>query len=153
MRVIHSKLVGTPFNIALIVSRYNQEITQKLYEGALQRLRELGVSEDQISVVWVPTATEIPLVAQRLAKLEYYEVIIALGSVIRGETDHYDYVCQQVSQGCQKVALDNNIPVIFGVLTTETEEQALERVGGSLGHKGRDAVDAAVEMVAVLRQI
>src|SRR5262249_4934638 len=102
--------------------------------------------------VWVPGAIEIPIMVQRLAKTTRYEAIIALGAVIRGETTHYDYVCQQVSYGCQRLALDYNLPVIFGVLTTDTEEQALDRVGGQHGHKGRDAVDTAIEMVKVLRK-
>lgn len=141
------------FNIAIVVSRFNEEVTQRLHDGAIQRLKELNFKDEQITAIWVPGAVEIPLVAQRLSHTKKYEAIICLGVVIRGETSHYDYVCEQVSQGCQRVSLDNNIPVIFGILTTENEEQALDRVGGQHGHKGRDAVDAALEMVAVLKQI
>lgn len=141
------------YNIALVVSHFNEEITQALYEGAVARLQELGFANEHITVVWVPGAVEIPLTAQRLARADGYEAIICLGAVIRGETTHYDYVCEQVSMGCQKVALENDVPVIFGVLTTENEEQAHDRIGGKHGHKGRDAVDAALEMVSVLRQI
>lgn len=141
------------YNIALVVSRFNEEITQALYEGAVARLQELGFANENITVVWVPGAVEIPLTAQRLARADGYEAIICLGAVIRGETTHYDYVCDQVSMGCQRVALENDVPVIFGVLTTENEEQAHDRIGGKHGHKGRDAVDAALEMVSVLRQI
>lgn len=136
--------------IAIVVSEFNVNITQRLLEGALERLREL--SEKEAFVAWVPGAVEIPLLAQHLAKTKRYDAIVALGAVIRGETTHYDYVCQQVSDGCQRVSLDHHIPVIFGVLTTENEQQALERVGGKHGHKGRDAMDAAFQMINLLRQ-
>lgn len=153
MPIIHSKTLQEPFNIALIISKFNEEITQRLYQGALARLVELQVPEERITVVWVPGAVEIPLVAQRLAKLHNYAALITLGAVIRGETTHYDYVCQQVSAGCQQVALQYDLPVIFGVLTTENEDQALARTGGKHGHKGHDAVDAAFEMISVLQQV
>jgi 6,7-dimethyl-8-ribityllumazine synthase len=141
------------FPLGLIVSRFNSEVTKLLLDGALKRLKELGFQESQIHIVWVPGAIEIPIVAQRVAQLGTFEAIICLGAVIRGETDHYKYVCQQVSAGCQHVALQNDIPVIFGILTTDNESQAKERAGGKEGNKGRDAVDAAVETVNVLRQI
>ena len=137
--------------IAIIVSRFNQEITQRLLQGAKERLSEVGLSHDQFPVTWVPGAIELPLAAQQFAKREEFGAIICLGAVIRGETDHYDYVCQQVSYGCQRVALDFDIPVIFGVLTTENEEQALARTGGAHGHKGREAADAAMEMIALMQ--
>lgn len=143
--------INFPARIALIVSRFNPEVTEKLLEGALERMRELSL--DNETVVWVPGAVEIPLIAQHLARSNHYHAIIALGAVIRGETTHYDYVCQQVSDGCQKVALENHIPVIFGVLTTEDEEQAQARVGGAHGHKGREAVDAAYQMIGLLGQL
>lgn len=141
------------FNIAVVVSRFNEEITQKLYEGAIARLIELGFTSQQIKVVWVPGAIEIPITAQRLAQTKKYAAILCLGAVILGETKHFDYVCQQVSYGCQKVSLTHNIPVIFGVLTTDTEEQAYDRVGGKHGHKGRSAADAAFELVKTLQEI
>ncbi len=137
--------------IAIIVSRFNQEITQRLLQGAKERFGEAGLSHDQFPVTWVPGAIELPLAAQQFAKREEFSAIICLGAVIRGETDHYDYVCQQVSYGCQRVALDFDIPVIFGVLTTENEEQALARTGGAHGHKGREAADAAMEMIAIMQ--
>jgi len=137
-------------SIAIITSRFNEEVTQLLYDGALQRLREKNITEDQLKLIWVPGAIEIPLVAQRLARANSCDAIICLGAVIRGETTHYDYVCRQVSEGCQKVALENDVPVIFGVLTTENKAQALDRLGGNHGHKGFDAVDAALEMIAVM---
>ena len=142
-----------PFPIAIVVSRFNQIVTERLYTGAIKQLEHLGFASDLITVVDVPGAVEIPIVAQRLAKKAKHEAIITLGAVIRGETSHYDYVCTQVSQGCQQVAMAYDLPVIFGVLTTENRAQALDRVGGRHGHKGVDAVDAAIEMVTVLRKI
>lgn len=141
------------FNVGIVISRFNAEITQKLHDGAIERLTELGFPSEKIHVVWVPGAIEIPLTAQRLARTEKYEAIICLGAVIYGETRHFDYVCEQVSQGCQSVALAEDIPVIFGVLTTNNMEQARDRVGGAKGHMGKEAVNAAVEMVSVLSQI
>ena len=142
------------FNIAIVVSRFNQSITEELLNGALQRLKELNFPEQHITIVRVPGAVEIGLTAQQIAiSDENCLAIICLGAVIRGETDHYDYVCQQVSYACQKVALQESIPVIFGVLTTDNEEQALARIDGNRCHKGRDAVDAAMEMISVLEQI
>lgn len=132
--------------IAVITSRFNESVTTKLFEGCVQRLEELGVTLGDDDIRWVPGAVEIPLIAQRYAK-KSYDAIICLGAVVRGETTHYDYVCQQVSYGCQRVALDYDIPVIFGVLTTENGAQAFDRVGGAHGHKGRDAAEAAVEMI------
>ncbi len=136
--------------IAIVVSRFNEKITQALLEGALQRFQELQPTLSVPPVYWVPGAVEIPLIAQRLALTRQYFAIVCLGCVIRGETTHYDFVCQQLSYGCQRVALDQSIPVIFGILTTENEEQALARAGGTEGHKGRDAVEAAFEMIQLM---
>ncbi len=131
--------------IAIVVSEFNELITRKLYEGCLARLHEHGILVDEYEdVCWVPGAIEIPLMAQRFARSRKYTAVICLGAVIRGETTHYDYVCQQVSYGCQRVALDQDLPVVFGILTTENTEQAWDRVGGAHGHKGRDAADVAV---------
>ena len=140
-------------NIAIIVSEFNQAITSKLLSGALERLQARGVAKDHIHVVHVPGAVEIPLTAQLLAKSKKYAAIICLGAVIRGDTDHYDYVCQQVSNGCQKVMLEQELPVIFGILTTNTVEQAEDRVGGKEGHKGHDAADAALVMCERIRDL
>lgn len=145
--------VEKPFAIAIVVSRFNEPVTSKLLEGALHRLESLGFTDEHITVAEVPGAVEIPIAAQRFAQTGDYKAVIALGAVIRGETPHFDYVSEQVSQGCQQVSLQHNLPVIFGVLTTENGEQALERVGGSKGHKGIYAVDAAIEMVDVCQQI
>ncbi|HAT2065967.1 TPA: 6,7-dimethyl-8-ribityllumazine synthase [Legionella pneumophila] len=144
---------GVTFPIGIVVSNFNELITSALKKGALDRLTELGFKPEDITLVEVPGAVEIPFVAQLLAKKQKVEVIVALGAVIRGETSHYDYVCDQVSQGCQRVMLDYNIPVIFGVLTTENDEQALARVGGTHGHKGRDAIDCAVSMRFIKQQL
>lgn len=139
--------------IAIVVSDFNIHITEKLLEGALNRLKVKGKTDKDITIIHVPGAVEIPLVAKALALTEEYAAILALGSVIRGETSHYDYVCEQVSQGCQKVMLDHMVPVIFGVLTTENDEQAYDRVGGKHGHKGEDAADAALHMIQVIKNI
>lgn len=136
--------------IAIIVSEFNQEITGKLLAGAHTRLLELGIDEKDITIAEVPGAVEIPLIAQLIAKNGDHKAIIALGCVIRGETSHYDYVCELVSQGCLRVMLDFDIPVIFGILTTENEEQAHARAGGAEGNKGADAADAALSMLKLI---
>jgi len=138
---------------AIIVSQFNHTITDKLLEGTLARLQELGVDNTHLAVIHVPGAVEIPLTAQLLAKTKKYQAIICLGAVIRGDTDHYQYVCQQVSQGCQQVMLTHEIPIIFGVLTTDTVEQADDRVGGKEGHKGKDAADAAYAMATLVARL
>lgn len=155
MREIKAQIEGSTYSfpIAIIVSTFNEPITNALKEGALQRLNELGFKPKDITVVEVPGAVEIPLVANIIAKKNQVQAIIALGAVIRGETTHYDYVCDQVSFGCQKVMLDHNLPVVFGILTTENEEQAWDRLGGKHGHKGRDAVDCAVKMQSIKQQL
>ena len=141
------------FPIAIVVSVFNRKVTQALQDGALEALTKAGFSSEAITVVEVPGAVEIPLVAKALAKKNKYSAILALGAVIRGETSHYDYVCEQVSRGCQEVTLAFDTPVIFGVLTTENEAQAWDRLGGAHGHKGHDAVEAALAMVQVLAAI
>jgi 6,7-dimethyl-8-ribityllumazine synthase len=132
--------------IAVITGRFNEPVTSKLYDGCIKRLEEQGVTLEDDDIRWVPGVVEIPLIAQRFAQ-KGYDAIICLGAVIRGETTHYDYVCQQVSYGCQRVALDYDVPVIFGILTTENGDQAFDRVGGKHGHKGKDAADTAMEMI------
>lgn len=153
MKQIKANTNNTSFPIAIIVSAFNQLITTALKDGALARLGELGFAASDITVIEVPGAVEIPFVANLLAKKSKVQAIITLGAVIRGETSHYDYVCEQASQGCQRVMLDHDIPVIFGVLTTENEAQAWDRIGGNHGHKGREAVDCAVMMQDIKKQI
>lgn len=139
--------------IAIVVSDFNDEITHELKNGAVQELKKQGWLENELTIVHVPGAIEIPLMAQRLAKTKKYGAVIALGAVVRGDTDHYDYVCQQVSYGCQRVSLDESLPIIFGVLTTDNEAQALARCGGEHGHKGVDAARAAIQMINLLAEI
>ena len=145
--------VTEPFPLAIVVSQFNQDITSELLKGALSRLESFGFTKNHVTIVEVPGAVEIPLIVKYLASKKQFGAIIALGAVIRGETTHYEYVCQQVSQGCQTVALDTGLPVVFGVLTTENEAQAWDRLGGAHGHKGEDAADCALSMVALLKQL
>jgi len=137
---------------AIVVSQFNHHVTDKLLEGAHSRLKERGIDEANIFVTKVPGAVEIPLIAKLLAQSNQYHAIICLGAVIRGETDHYDYVCDQVSRGCQQVMLDFDVPVIFGVLTTHTDEQALERASGNEG-KGIYCADAAIHMANLVNEL
>lgn len=141
------------FPIAIVVSLFNQEITSALKEGAVARLLERGVVARDILLVEVPGAIEIPVTAAVIAKNQQASVIIALGSVMYGETDHYDCVFEQINYGCQRVALDYHVPVIFEVLMTENEAQAFDRLGGSHGHKGTTAADCAIDMYNVLQQL
>lgn len=145
-------MIKLEYNIAIICSVFNSQICEKLLDGTLARLIELGIPKTQIDIIKVPGAIEIPLIAKLLAKSNKYNAIIALGCVIRGETSHYDYVCDQVSQGCQQVMLEFTIPVIFGVLTTNNLRQAKKRV--SIGnHKGIECADAALEMIQLVSKI
>lgn len=131
---------------AIVLSEFNESVTGRLLDGAFARCDALGLDKSCIDVVRVPGAVEIPITTQWLAELNRYSAIIALGCVIRGETGHYDFVCEQASQGCQRVSLDCNLPIIFGVLTTDTREQALARAGGEHSDKGADSIDAALRM-------
>jgi 6,7-dimethyl-8-ribityllumazine synthase len=153
MPVLNIQKLTEEFNLAIVISRFHSEITQKLLDGAHVRLDELGFPKDNLTIAWVPGAVEIPLGAQRLARTKKFAAIICLGAVVFGETKHFDYVCQQVSTGCQHVALNEDLPVIFGVLTTNNMEQAYDRVGGKRGHVGRQSIDAAFELISVLSQI
>jgi 6,7-dimethyl-8-ribityllumazine synthase len=139
--------------IAVVVSRFNAPVTDKLRQACLARLTELGFSADQVTVIDVPGAIELPLMARALAAAKKVQAVIALGVVIRGESDHYDYVCQAATQGCQQVALTYGLPVIFGVLTTHTAAQAMARADGTHSDKGRYCAEAAVEMVGLLQDL
>ncbi len=152
-RNLEGKLQAQGMRFALVVGRFNEFITGKLLEGALDALRRHGAEEDDLTVAWVPGAFEIPLVASRLAASGDYDAVLALGAVIRGSTPHFDYVAAEVSKGVAQVSLDSGIPVIFGVLTTDTLEQAIERAGSKSGNKGAAAALAAVEMVDLLRKV
>lgn len=148
-----SKKMATDVSIGIVLSLFNDEVTHPLLKGTLQRLEELGIEKKNIHVVKVPGAVEIPLTAKMLAKSKRFQALICLGAVIRGETSHFDYVCSQVSAGCQQVMMEYELPVIFGVLTTENVEQARDRVGGRAGHKGREAAEAALHMIIVMQNL
>mgnify|MGYP004619603001 FL=1 len=153
MSVIEGLLTVTNEKFCIVVSRFNEFICSKLLSGAIDELKRHGVNEDNIDVVWCPGAFEIPLVAKKCAKTSRYNAIIALGAVIKGSTSHYDYVCAEVSKGVASVGLETEVPVIFGVLTTDNIEQAIERAGTKAGNKGSDAAKAAIEMVSLLGKI
>lgn len=146
-------LVGENLKIGLVVSRFNEFITQKLLAGAQDALLRHGVSKDNIDVAWAPGAFELPLAVKALAQRGDYDAIIALGCIIRGATAHFDYVAGEVSKGISRLNLELNLPVIFGVLTTETIEQAIERAGTKAGNKGWEAAQSAIEMANLLKQI
>ncbi len=152
MREIIGQVEGKGKRVAIIVSRFNQKITNILLEGALQALRQAQVAEDDIAVTKVPGAYEIPFLAKKLAFSRQFDAIICLGAVIRGETSHYDFVAGEASAGIAKVAHESDIPVIFGVLTTDTVAQALERADLNAGNKGRYAAKAALEMASLAGQ-
>lgn len=137
------------FPIVVVASRWNGEITGKLVEGALGALKERGFGPDDVTLLWVPGAVELPLAAKHAITKLQPKAVVMLGAVIRGETTHYDYVCEQASDGCLRVSLDTGVPVVFGVLTTENDEQAMERVGGAHGHKGVEAIETACRMVTL----
>jgi 6,7-dimethyl-8-ribityllumazine synthase len=138
------------YRIAVVVSEFNKSITSLMEESAIKRLQELNIP---VKIYKVPGAVELPIIAKKLALKDEFDAIIILGAVIRGETDHYNYVCQQVSYGCQKISLEQMTPILFGVLTCENEKQAFDRLGGSKGNKAADMVDSAVSMIDLMRAI
>ncbi len=153
MNIIEGKLDGTGLKLAIVVSRFNSFITEQLLLGALDGLKRHGVKDGDITVIKVPGSYEIPLVCKKVAAKKQYDVVIALGAVIRGNTPHFDYVASEVAKGVAQVTLESGIPVIFGVLTTDTIEQAIERAGTKAGNKGYDAAVNAIEMAKLLREI
>ena len=153
MKIFEGKLISKEIRVGIVAARFNEFITSKLLGGALDCLKRHDIPEETIDLVWVPGAFEIPLIAAKMAKTGKYDVIICLGAVIRGNTTHYDYVCSEVSKGIASVALDSGIPVMFGVLTTENIEQAIERAGTKAGNKGYDSAMSAIEMVNLIREI
>lgn len=152
MKTYEGKLVSENIRIGIVAARFNEFITSKLLNGAIDALTRHEVKEEDIEVAWVPGAFEIPLLAAKMAKSGRYDAIICLGAVIRGSTTHYDYVCSEVSKGIANVSLSNDIPVMFGVLTTENIEQAIERAGTKAGNKGFDCAVGAIEMVNLIRE-
>ncbi|MBN1485157.1 MAG: 6,7-dimethyl-8-ribityllumazine synthase [Chloroflexia bacterium] len=152
-RVYEGQLLGTGLRFGLVVSRFNEFISRKLLEGALDALGRHDVDKEAIEIAWVPGSFEIPLVAQRLAQSGRYDAVICLGAVIRGATPHFDYVAAEVSKGIANISLQARVPILFGVLTTDTIEQAIERAGTKSGNKGFDAAVSAIEMANLLREL
>lgn len=153
MRQLNGQLSASDLKIGIVVSRFNDFITRRLLEGAEDALLRHGTSPEAITVAWVPGAVEIPLLAKRLAASSDYDAVICLGAVIRGATSHYDHVCSMVASGIAAAALETGVPVIFGVLTTDTIEQAIERAGTKAGNKGFEAAVSAIEMANLLRML
>lgn len=153
MRIIEGNLVAENVKVGIIVSRFNEFIGSKLLSGAIDGLERHNVKNEDITVCWVPGAFEIPVVAKKMAQKGEYDAIICLGAVIRGATTHYDYVCAEVSKGIASVSLETGIPVIFGVLTTDTIEQAIERAGTKAGNKGYDCALSSIEMINLFRNM
>jgi 6,7-dimethyl-8-ribityllumazine synthase len=153
MRTVEGKLSGAGLKFALIVSRFNSFITERLLDGALDCLRRQGAADGDLTVARVPGAWEVPLVAKRLAESRAYDAVICLGAVIRGSTPHFDYVAAEVSKGIAMVSLETGVPISFGILTTDTIEQAVERAGSKAGNKGFAAAAAAIEMVNLLKEL
>ncbi|WP_304943867.1 6,7-dimethyl-8-ribityllumazine synthase [Vallitalea guaymasensis] len=153
MITYEGKLIGEGLKFGIVVGRFNEFISSKLMEGAIDALKRHGVSAEDISIAWAPGAFEIPLISKKMAKTNKYDGVICLGAVIRGATAHFDYVASEVSKGIANVSLDTEVPVIFGVLTTDTIEQAIERAGTKAGNKGFEAGMAAIEMANLLRNI
>lgn len=153
MKVYEGLLTVTNEKFCIVISRFNEFIGAKLLSGAIDELKRHGVAEENIDVVWCPGAFEIPLVAKKCAASKKYSAVITLGAVIKGSTSHYDYVCAEVSKGVASVSLETEVPVIFGVLTTDNIEQAIERAGTKAGNKGSDAAKSAIEMASLINKI
>lgn len=153
VHVLEGQLLAEGLKIGIIAARFNEFITSKLLGGAMDAIVRHGGKQEDITVAWVPGAFEIPLAAQKMANSKKYDAIICLGAVIRGSTSHYDYVCAEVSKGIAHVSMNSGIPVMFGVLTTDTIEQAIERAGTKAGNKGFDCAVGAIEMADLLRKM
>ncbi|WP_336046252.1 6,7-dimethyl-8-ribityllumazine synthase [Solibacillus ferritrahens] len=145
-KTFEAQLVGTDLKIGIVVGRFNEFINDKLLSGAIDGLKRHGVNEDNIDTAWVPGAFEVPFIAKKMAEANKYDAVIGLGTVIRGSTTHYDYVCNEAAKGIAKAGLDTGVPVIFGIVTTENIEQAIERAGTKAGNKGYDSAMSAIEM-------
>jgi 6,7-dimethyl-8-ribityllumazine synthase len=152
-RTLEGSLSGQGLSLAIVVSRFNRLVTERLLAGAQDALARHGIDGEKVDVAWVPGSLELPLAARRLAERGRYDAIVCLGAVIRGETLHFDHVASQAAAGITRVALDTGVPTIFGVITANTLEQALERAGGKAGNKGYDAVVTAIEMANLLEQV
>jgi len=152
-KVYEGHLIGQGLRFGLVAGRFNEFITTRLLSGALDALNRHGVAEQDVEIAWVPGAFEIPLVARRMVALQRFDAVICLGAVIRGATPHFDYVAAEVAKGVAKVGLDTGVPTIFGVITADTIEQAVERAGTKAGNKGWDAAVTAIEMANLMRQM
>ncbi len=152
MKVYEGKVIGSGIKVGLVASRFNEFIVSKLVSGAIDGLVRHGVDDDNISLMWVPGAFEIPVMAKKMAESGKFDAVICLGAVIRGATSHYDYVCNEVSKGVAQVGLATGVPVLFGVVTTENIEQAIERAGTKSGNKGYDCALSAIEMVNLIKE-
>jgi len=152
-KIFEGNLVATGLKVGIVVGRFNEFITSKLLGGAQDALKRHGVADEDVDVAWVPGAFEIPLIAQKMASSGKYDAVITLGTVIRGATPHFDYVCNEAAKGVSATALQSGIPVIFGVLTTDSIEQAIERAGTKAGNKGWEAASAAIEMANLCRSL
>ncbi|MDQ2179293.1 6,7-dimethyl-8-ribityllumazine synthase [Marinifilum breve] len=153
MNTIEGKLVAEGLKFGIVAGRFNEFIGSKLLGGALDAIKRHGASEDDVDVAWVPGAFEIPLIAKRMVKSGKYDAVICLGAVIKGSTPHFDYVSNEVTKGVAHVSLDSEVPVIFGVLTVDTIEQAIERAGTKAGNKGYEAAVSGIEMANLLKQL
>lgn len=153
MKILEGNVVGSNMKIGIVASRFNEFIVSKLVSGAEDALIRHGVDTNNVELAWVPGSFEIPVIAQKMAESKKYDVILALGTVIKGATDHYDYVCAEVSKGVSAVSMKTGVPVLFGVLTTDNIEQAIERAGTKSGNKGYDVACAAIEMVNLIKNI
>ena len=153
MKKFEGNVIGGKVRVGIVAARFNEFIVSKLVSGAIDGLSRHGVEDENIDVAWVPGAFEIPLIAKKMAKSGKYDAVICLGAVIRGATTHYDYVCSEVSKGIANVGLESEIPVMFGVITTENIEQAIERAGSKAGNKGYDCALGAIEMINLIKNI
>lgn len=153
MKTLEGKLVSRDIKVGIVAARFNEFITSKLLSGAMDGLIRHEVTQENVEVAWVPGAFEIPLIAQKMAESGKYDAVICLGAVIRGATSHYDLVCNEAAKGVAQVGLKTGVPVLFGVVTTDTIEQAIERAGTKAGNKGYDCATSAIEMVNLIRQI
>ena len=153
MRTVEGKMTGKGMKVGIVAARFNEFITSKLLGGALDMLRRHEVAEEDITTAWVPGAFEIPVIAKKMAESGKYDAVICLGAVIRGSTSHYDYVCNEVSKGIAQVSMGNGLQVMFGVLTCENIEQAIERAGTKAGNKGAECANGAIEMVNLMREL
>lgn len=153
MKTYEGNLVSRGIRVGIVAARFNEFITSRLVDGALDGLKRHETAEADIQIAWVPGAFEIPLIASKMAKSGKYDAVICLGAVIRGSTSHYDYVCSEVSKGIAAVSLETGVPVMFGVLTTDTIEQAIERAGTKAGNKGFACAESAIEMVNLIRSM